>query len=67
MGSRTDSDIMTFREVAEYLKLTEKTAYRHAADGKIRASRSARPGGPAQRDRQVDRAAVRRAEETGGK
>ena len=29
------SDIMTIREVAEYLKLTEKTAYRHAADGKI--------------------------------
>ena len=28
-----DSDIMTIREVAEYLKLTEKTAYRHAADG----------------------------------
>ena len=33
--SRMDSDIMTIREVAEYLKLTEKTAYRHAADGKI--------------------------------
>ena len=30
-----DSNIMTIREVAEYLKLTEKTAYRHAADGKI--------------------------------
>ena len=30
-----DSDIMTIREVAEYLKLTENTAYRHAADGKI--------------------------------
>ena len=30
-----DSDIMTIREVAEYLKLTEKTAYRHVADGKI--------------------------------
>ena len=30
-----DSDIMTIREVAEYLKLNEKTAYRHAADGKI--------------------------------
>lgn len=26
---------MTIREVAEYLKLTEKTAYRLAADGKI--------------------------------
>ena len=35
VGSRIDSDIMTIREVAEYLKLTEKTAYRHAADGKI--------------------------------
>ena len=32
-----DSDIMTIREVAEYLKLTEKTAYRHAPDGKIPA------------------------------
>ena len=30
-----DSDIMTIREVAEYLKLTGKAAYRHAADGKI--------------------------------
>ena len=35
MGNPMDSDIMTIREVAEYLKLTEKTAYRHAADGKI--------------------------------
>jgi excisionase family DNA binding protein len=26
---------MTVREVAEYLQLTEKTAYRHAEDGKI--------------------------------
>ena len=30
-----DSDIMTNREVTEYLKLTEKTGYRHAADGRI--------------------------------
>jgi excisionase family DNA binding protein len=30
-----DTDVMTIREVAEYLKLTEKTAYRLAADGKI--------------------------------
>ena len=30
-----DSGIMTLREVAEYFKLTKKTAYRHAADGKI--------------------------------
>ncbi len=27
--------IMTIREVADYLKLTEKTAYRLAAEGKI--------------------------------
>ena len=33
--SRMDSDIMTIREVPEFLKLNEKTAYRHAADGKI--------------------------------
>ena len=30
-----DTDIMTVREVAEYLKLTEKTAYRLAAEGKL--------------------------------
>lgn len=30
-----DTDIMTIREVAGYLKLTEKTAYRLAAEGKI--------------------------------
>jgi len=30
-----DTDVMTIREVAEYLKLTEKTAYRHAADGEL--------------------------------
>ena len=30
-----DGDIITIREVAVYLKLAEKTAYRHAADGKI--------------------------------
>jgi excisionase family DNA binding protein len=29
------SDIFTIKEVAEYLKLNEKTAYRLAADGKI--------------------------------
>jgi excisionase family DNA binding protein len=29
------SDIMTIKEVASYLKLTEKTAYRLVADGKI--------------------------------
>ncbi|MCB9946159.1 MAG: helix-turn-helix domain-containing protein [Geminicoccaceae bacterium] len=30
-----DTDVMTIREVAEYLKLTEKTAYRLAAEGEI--------------------------------
>jgi len=30
-----NTDIMTIREVAAYLKLTEKTAYRLAAEGKI--------------------------------
>ena len=35
VGNRMDSDIMTIREAAEYLKHTEKTAYRHAANGKI--------------------------------
>ena len=30
-----DSDIMTVKEVAAYLKITEKTAYRLAAEGKI--------------------------------
>ncbi|WP_350431364.1 helix-turn-helix domain-containing protein [Shewanella sp. H8] len=27
--------ILTLQEIAEYLKLTEKTAYRLAADGKL--------------------------------
>lgn len=30
-----DTDVMTIREVAEFLKLNEKTAYRLAAEGKI--------------------------------
>ncbi len=30
-----EPDIMTIREVAEYLRLTEKTAYRFALEGKI--------------------------------
>ena len=30
-----NTDIMTIKEVSEYLKLTEKTAYRWAAEGKI--------------------------------
>ena len=29
------TEILTIREVATYLKLTEKTAYRLAAEGKI--------------------------------
>jgi excisionase family DNA binding protein len=29
------TDVMTVREVAEYLKLAEKTTYRLAAEGKI--------------------------------
>ena len=29
------NDIMTIREVAEFLRLTEKTAYRFALEGKI--------------------------------
>lgn len=30
-----DDDILTIKEVAAYLKLTEKTAYRLAANGEI--------------------------------
>ena len=30
-----NTDIMTIKEVADYLRLTEKTAYRLAAEGKI--------------------------------
>ncbi len=30
-----DGDVIAIREVAVYLKLAAKTAYRHAADGKI--------------------------------
>jgi len=30
-----DSDIMTMKEVAEYLKINEKTAYKLAAEGKL--------------------------------
>lgn len=30
-----DSDVLTVREVAAYLKIKEKTAYRLAAEGKI--------------------------------
>lgn len=35
MEIRLDTDIMTIKEVAEYLKLTEKTTYRLAAERKI--------------------------------
>lgn len=28
-------DIMTVKELADYLKIAEKTAYRFAADGKV--------------------------------
>jgi excisionase family DNA binding protein len=34
-GNDMNTDIMTIKEVAAYLKLTEKTAYRLAAEGKI--------------------------------
>ncbi|MFP4098419.1 MAG: helix-turn-helix domain-containing protein [Alphaproteobacteria bacterium] len=30
-----NNDIMTIREVAEYLRLNEKTTYRYASEGKI--------------------------------
>ena len=32
---QVDTDIMTIKEVSNYLKLAEKTAYRLAAQGKI--------------------------------
>lgn len=31
----SDDEIMTMKELAEYLKIAEKTAYRFAAEGKI--------------------------------
>ena len=34
MQTEMQTDIMTIREVADYLKLTEKTAYRLVAEGK---------------------------------
>ena len=34
-GHAMNTDIMTIKEVAAYLKLTEKTAYRLTAEGKI--------------------------------
>ncbi len=35
MQTEMQTDIMTIREVAGYLKLKEKTAYRLVAEGKI--------------------------------
>ncbi|MEC9290887.1 MAG: helix-turn-helix domain-containing protein [Pseudomonadota bacterium] len=32
-----DNDIMTMKEVSEYLKLNEKTAYRLTSEGKLPA------------------------------
>lgn len=34
-ASIMSDEILTLREVADYLKLTEKTAYRLAAEGKL--------------------------------
>ena len=34
-GSVVENDIMTIREVADYLKITEKTAYRLATAGDL--------------------------------
>lgn len=35
MSHRPESEIMTIREVAAYLRLAEKSVYRYAAEGKI--------------------------------
>lgn len=35
MQTQMQTDIMTIREIANYLKLTEKTAYRLTAEGRI--------------------------------
>jgi len=35
MQTEMQTDIMTIREISDYLKLTEKTAYRLVAEGKI--------------------------------
>lgn len=34
-GLKMPNEILTLKELAEYLKLTEKTAYRLAAEGKL--------------------------------
>jgi excisionase family DNA binding protein len=31
----SDDEIMTIKELAEYLKIAEKTAYRFASEGKV--------------------------------
>ena len=57
---------MAIREVAEYLKLREKTAYLQCGqrqDPRLQGRRDLAV--PAQRDRQLDQAAVRWAEEMG--
>ena len=35
VGKAITDEILTLKEVAEYLKLAEKTAYRLAAEGKL--------------------------------
>ena len=35
VGKTMSDEIMTLKEVADYLKLAEKTAYRLAAEGKL--------------------------------
>jgi excisionase family DNA binding protein len=35
VGETMSDEIMTLKEVADYLKLAEKTAYRLAAEGKL--------------------------------
>jgi excisionase family DNA binding protein len=35
VGKTMSDEILTLKEVAEYLKLAEKTAYRLAAEGKL--------------------------------
>lgn len=40
-----NDDIMTVKELADYLKIAEKTAYRFASEGRIRGSRSEVRGG----------------------
>jgi len=37
MGNTMQSDIMTMKEVADYLKLNEKTAYLLTSEGKLPA------------------------------